>query len=759
MIHWNLERPSAGDTVGARLSVGGWATSTDSEIVRIECYIDGVFCAAFRLRYNRPDVVESRTPGAIDPCGFLGVIDVGTLANGGHNLRVVVWDANYQASATEVTFTRAGRAHDRLARVSEEPPKIIAFYLPQYHPIPENNTWWGPGFTEWTSASRARPLYRGHYQPHLPADLGFYDLRLPEARLAQAELARQYGIYGFAYYHYWFSGRRLLERPFQEVLSTKAPQFPFCVCYANENWTRRWDGLDAEILEKQSHSPEDDRAFIRDLIPAFRDERYIRIEGRPLLLVYRPALFPDPKQTAAIYREECVQAGDAEPYLAYVQSFADDDPASVGFDAAIEFPPLGFGAPATANRLDDLVPNFRGAIHDYEELVEIALERSTPPYTLFRGVAPSWDNTARRAERSDSFLNASPEGYRRWLGHALEWTVAHHPPSRRFVFVNAWNEWGEGCHLEPDMKYGRLYLEATQAARAAFGATPIPAPAPRVSVIIPSYNHERFIAKALMSVLDQTLDDLEIVMIDDGSTDGTLAAAQSLLRLRGGTRATIRAQANAGAHVALTRGIEEARGEYIAILNSDDAYEPERLDVLIRAMEAQGADLAFSRVRYYDDQERDLTHIDGYAMALFDKQLEANAYPNLTYALLDFNVSISTGNFVFRRSLFERVGGFAPLVLTHDWHFVLSACRLANVVYVAEDLYRYRLHGTNSFRGYGAFGEMEGRIVMEDFFADGEAVGRLRDADPRYYLQFVKERGLEAYGALREDVVPVAAFP
>ncbi|MDJ0634982.1 MAG: glycoside hydrolase family 99-like domain-containing protein [Xenococcaceae cyanobacterium MO_188.B29] len=182
--------------------------------------------------------------------------------------------------------------------------KAIAFYLPQYHPIPENDKWWGKGFTEWTSVAKAKPLFKDHYQPHLPADLGFYDLRLPEVRQAQADLAREYGIYGFCYYHYWFNGKRLLERPFNEVLESGKPDFPFCLCWANENWTRRWDGQDREILIEQKYSVVDDREHIKSLISAFKDPRYIKIDGKPLFLIYRVNSLPDPSLTQKIWREE-----------------------------------------------------------------------------------------------------------------------------------------------------------------------------------------------------------------------------------------------------------------------------------------------------------------------------------------------------------------------------------------------------------------------------------------------------------------------
>jgi lipopolysaccharide biosynthesis protein len=187
--------------------------------------------------------------------------------------------------------------------------RAICFHLPQYHPIRENDEWWGKGFTEWANVTRTRPRFKDHYQPHLPADLGFYDLRLPEARQAQADLARQHGIHGFCYYHYWFNGRRLLERPFNEILASGQPRFPFCLCWANENWTRRWDGQERDILLEQNYGDEDDLNHIRWLANAFRDPRYIRIQGKPIFLVYRLSRLPNPARTVKIWRNEAGALG------------------------------------------------------------------------------------------------------------------------------------------------------------------------------------------------------------------------------------------------------------------------------------------------------------------------------------------------------------------------------------------------------------------------------------------------------------------
>ena len=226
------------------------------------------------------------------------------------------------------------------SRIAGDAPPVIAFYLPQFHPIPENDAWWGKGFTEWTSVTKACPLFRGHYQPHLPADLGFYDLRVAESREAQADLAREYGVTGFCYYHYWFSGKRLLHRPFDEVLTSGRPDFPFCLCWANENWTRVWDGGDSEVLVEQTYSEQDDVAHIRWLARAFADPRYIRIKDKPLFIIYRAHKLPDIRKTTAIWRDECRSLGIGEIFLCRVDTGTDIlPPNEVGLDAAVEFQP------------------------------------------------------------------------------------------------------------------------------------------------------------------------------------------------------------------------------------------------------------------------------------------------------------------------------------------------------------------------------------------------------------------------------------
>ncbi|NNM87770.1 MAG: glycosyltransferase [Phycisphaerae bacterium] len=352
--------------------------------------------------------------------------------------------------------------------------RAIAFYLPQFHPIPENDAWWGRGFTEWTNVSKAVPQFVGHYQPHLPGELGFYDLRLIETQKRQIELARQYGLHGFCYYYYWFNGRKILQRPLENLLAHPELDFPFCLCWANESWSRRWDGLESELLIRQNHGADDDLAFIREIAPMFADPRYIRIGQRPLLIVYRPTLMPDPAATGRRWRRYCQQHDVGDIALAYVQSFDMMNPSDIGFDYAIEFPPNTIDTRIITETVQKINSDYKGIVYDYPDLVDKCCSRPQPSYALFRGVAPSWDNEARKPGRGVTFHGATPSLYRQWLRDAARDMADRHSVEEQLVFVNAWNEWAEGAHLEPDRHYGYAWLQATADALRQFPAGPAP---------------------------------------------------------------------------------------------------------------------------------------------------------------------------------------------------------------------------------------------------------------------------------------------
>lgn len=374
--------------------------------------------------------------------------------------------------------------------------RAIAIYLPQFHPIPENDQWWGKGFTEWTNVVKAKPLFKGHYQPHLPADLGFYDLRLHETRDAQAKLAKDYGIYGFCYYHYWFNGKRILERPFQEVFESGKPDFPFMLCWANENWTRIWDGGNDKILLEQKYSAEDDRKHIKELLPYFKDDRYIKVNGKPVIAIYRSTLLPDVSSTIKIWREEASKCG-MDLYICRFESchIGGKEYLNGGFDAAIDLQPwsremkeyrviqnnkkvaalmfrlkIFFYRKIIKYLSENDFKRFKKKLHqefnetylfDYEEYVNFIVTRPAPGYKVYPGITPMWDNSPRRQNFPGILKNATPELYHKWFQHIVK-TFIPYSDDENFLFINAWNEWGEGCHLEPCQKWGKKYLEATK---------------------------------------------------------------------------------------------------------------------------------------------------------------------------------------------------------------------------------------------------------------------------------------------------------
>jgi glycosyltransferase involved in cell wall biosynthesis len=360
-------------------------------------------------------------------------------------------------------------ADDLAGRGRVHSVRTLAFYLPQYHPTPDNDEWWGRGFTEWTNVGGAYPLFDGHLQPRRPTSLGYYDLRLPEAANAQFELARRYGIEGFCYYYYWFEGRRILERPLNDLASGRTGPFPFCICWANEDWTRSWDGTSGEVLLAQNHSPESDFAFIQDLTPLLRHKDYVRVEGKPIVQVYRPDRLATPRETLTRWREWCRAEGIGEIYLCGVQSFRFNDPRPLGFDAAVEFPPhcpwdiypdLQFLQ--TIDELPGRVPGFSGMAYDYQAFASASMRRPREPYALHRTAMVAWDNTARRNKAASIYHRFSVETFERWmLANARRAAVEQ---ADAVCFVNAWNEWAEGSVMEPDVHFGYEILEATRRA-------------------------------------------------------------------------------------------------------------------------------------------------------------------------------------------------------------------------------------------------------------------------------------------------------
>ena len=350
-----------------------------------------------------------------------------------------------------------------------ERARLIAFYLPQFHPIPENDAWWGAGFTEWTNVTRARPLFPGHHQPRVPGELGYYDLRDPAVREAQACLASDHGIAAFCYWHYWFGGRRLLERPFAEVLASGEPDFPFCLGWANESWTGVWHGAPKRILMQQTYPGEDDdRRHFDFLLSAFADRRYLRVDGKPLLVIYKPLQMLQPRRRLDLWRDLAQHAGLPGLHIVGFNMDDFDDPASLGLDATIVYR-LGQTHASPAMRklerrywgLRRRLPAFSLRRLDYARAMRHHLPDAGLDHTAYPCVVPNWDNTPRAGRRGLVLVNDGPEAFRVHLRAALD-AVAARPPAQRIVFLKAWNEWAEGNTLEPERVHGRAYLEVVR---------------------------------------------------------------------------------------------------------------------------------------------------------------------------------------------------------------------------------------------------------------------------------------------------------
>lgn len=368
----------------------------------------------------------------------------------------------YTGTATHLAVEEIGAIALKSPPTARCDVKLIAYYLPQFHPIPENDRNWGKGFTEWNNVAKAVPAFVGHYQPRQPGELGFYDLRIVDVMRRQVELAKLYGISAFCFHFYWFGGKRLLELPIQNYLENKELNLPFCLCWANENWSRRWDGSEDELLLAQSHSPKDDIAFIRYLKRYFDDPRYIKIDGKPVLTVYRPAILPNIRETVARWRHEIREMGFPGLFLIATNSFDFMDYEDAGFDALSEFPPHGLVVDNISHTLPSLF-HHAGWVFRYKDVVENHEKYAPRGRVILPGVMPAWDNSARRPLKGNLFHASTPALFEQWLDASME-RAKRNPPDMRMVFINAWNEWAEGAYLEPDRRFGYAYLSACASA-------------------------------------------------------------------------------------------------------------------------------------------------------------------------------------------------------------------------------------------------------------------------------------------------------
>jgi glycosyltransferase involved in cell wall biosynthesis len=374
--------------------------------------------------------------------------------------------------------------------------RLLAYYLPQFHDSPENAAWWGEGFTEWTNLGRALPRFAGHYQPRIPRDLGHYRLDGPEILRRQTRMAHEAGLSGFIFYFYWFNGRRLLERPLEIFLADRENDFPFCLMWCNENWTRRWDGSEQEVLITQDYRAADEPALLATFARHFADPRYIRLQGRPLLMIYRPGLIPHAARSIARWRRRFRDVYHEDPIFVMSQSFGDTSPHVFGVDGAIEFPPhkLVEGAPLITDRLDYLDDACTAQVYDYADIVARSVASPAPGFPLIRTVMPGWDNDARRQGSGLVVHGATPSAYQAWLERLIARAADDPFFGDKLVCINAWNEWAEGAYLEPDVHFGAAFLNAT--GRAATGLAP-----PTAAAHLMLVGHDAFRAGAQLLLL------------------------------------------------------------------------------------------------------------------------------------------------------------------------------------------------------------------------------------------------------------------
>ncbi len=452
----------------------------DPEAAQYQRDRDVAYCSGAALMLRRELAPRDLFDEAYRPAYCEDVDLCLRLRAAGHRIRYVhtarvVHHLSVSSNATGIGRKLRGIARNQqtlLARWGDlirklDEVRVLAFYLPQFHPMPENDLWWGTGFTEWRNVTRAQPSYMGHYQPHLPTDLGFYDLRQKEALMAQAALAARYGVEGFVFYHYNFGKRRLLDRPLKLLRDNPDIAIRFCLCWANENWTKHWDGGTREMLVEQQYDAATISAVIADAVEHAGDPRAITVDGRPLFMVYRPLKLPDANGFAATCRAAFAKAGFPGVHLVYVESMeaveAKTRPSDLGFDASVEFPPHGRAVPCEDSPAI-LKDNWAGYRYDYPQTVEVFTSGNGVDYPRYPTVFPSWDNTARQPDYGSSFDRASPEAFRVYVEEKLDEIRAFHDGGHRLLFVNAWNEWAEGAHLEPDTGYGHRWLEALRAA-------------------------------------------------------------------------------------------------------------------------------------------------------------------------------------------------------------------------------------------------------------------------------------------------------
>lgn len=646
-------------------------------------------------------------------------------------------------------------------------PLVFAFYLPQFHSIPENDRNWGAGFTEWRQMARALPRFPGHFQPRIPRDLGFYNLGDPTVLPRQAEMAKGAGIGAFCYYYYWFNGRRVLEKPLDAHMASSV-DMPFMIMWANENWTKTWDGFESDVLLSQDYRDEDEDALLADLARHFADPRYIRIDGRPLFFIYNPRHLSDSHAKLDTWRRKLRDNHGMDPLLFMGQTFEARDPGEFGFDGAIEFPP---------HKLASYYPNrptprpysksFKGRVIAYEDFVTASLEEDDPDFPLIKTAVPSWDNDSRRPGRGLSLSGVTPGKYQSWLQQLVERAMDSTVHGTPIVAINAWNEWAEAAYLEPDVHYGSAFLNAT--ARAVVGAVQEYASPtrhddlPKVSVILPCYNHARYLPERIGSVINQTVPPAEIIFLDDASTDDSVAVARKLLEGCGiPFRIEVNKKNSGNVFRQWLKGIALAEQDLIWVAETDDSADRDFLVHLLPAFQTGGVQGAFGHIRCIDPDGKLRNDLGGYYDGLkyhsWEKSNIVAAGKSFSYDFAIRNIVPNASGFVFRKPVLtkEEADRLLQYTFAGDWYFYALLLRGGSLAYrrKAKSYFRVSMQGASRSVFSTPRHLEEHRMVIEDLSREfGISTAALDEHARRLARHFSKKTVAEVTKAITPPAV------
>ena len=596
------------------------------------------------------------------------------------------------------------QARDHLS--TNQPPWVIAFYLPQFHAIAENDKFWGQGFTEWRQLPRGISRFPGHYQPRTPRDLGFYNLLELDSLNQQATLAQAAGITAFAYYYYWFNGNRVLEKPLEVLLNSES-DVPFMIIWANENWTRTWDGSESSVLLQQDYRESDDEALVADLARHFTDRRYLRIQTRPLFVIYNPVNIPNASKIIEKWRQLLRSRHMLDPLIFMAQTFGARDPREFGLDGAIEFPPHKLSNNLPGRKTPDAYsPSFTGRVIDYEDFVLASTSEPQPEFPLIKTAVPSWDNESRRPNRGLCLEEISPTKFENWLRTLCVKAIKAPVHGQPIVAINAWNEWAEGAYLEPDVYYGAAFLNAT--ARAVTSAVRLLSTAPSrggVSVILPNFNHEQFIAERIHSVLNQSIRPAEIIFLDDCSSDGSVARAREILEMADIPFRIVLNEENSGCVFRQwVKGIALAQHDLIWVAETDDSVHEDFLLHILPCFEREEVRAAYGHIEYISPDGESLPYLDGYYDDLKDfdwrKSMVLPAYRAFSRDFAIKNVIPNASGLVFRKPLLtpaEQTRLF-EYRFAGDWYFYALVLRGGALAYSRPAKSYFRMNASSASR-------------------------------------------------------------